>query len=98
MPLRKQWLVPAACIGAPPLVVALTLLLAPDPRAAEAGTLQARTRDYVGASTCRGCHPDHFASWRRTYHATMTQLPDRATVLGRFDNFPVNDTGDTETP
>jgi predicted CXXCH cytochrome family protein len=98
MSVPKRWLIPAVCIGAPPLVVALVLRLAPDPRAAEAGPLQGRDRDYVGATACRGCHPDHFASWRRTYHSTMTQLPDSASVLGRFDGNPVTLYGATAKP
>lgn len=28
---------------------------------------------HVGSATCRGCHPDQAASWRRTFHRTMTQ-------------------------
>jgi predicted CXXCH cytochrome family protein len=91
-------LVPAACIGAPPLAVALVLALGPDPRAAEAGPLQGRRGGYIGASACQGCHPDHFASWKRTHHATMTQLPDRSSVLGRFDGTPVTAYGNTAKP
>ena len=98
MRFRKQWLIAALCIGAPPVVVAAVLWLGPDPRGAEAGALQGRDNDYVGASSCRGCHPDHFTSWRRTYHATMTQLPDRGSVLGRFDGAAVTAYGATATP
>lgn len=29
--------------------------------------------EHVGSGTCRGCHPDQAASWRRTFHRTMTQ-------------------------
>jgi hypothetical protein len=28
---------------------------------------------FAGASECGRCHPDHVASWRRTFHRTMTQ-------------------------
>jgi predicted CXXCH cytochrome family protein len=32
---------------------------------------------YAGSASCRGCHPSEYASWRASYHRTMTQ---RATV------------------
>jgi hypothetical protein len=28
---------------------------------------------FAGSAACRRCHPDHVASWRRTFHRTMTQ-------------------------
>jgi hypothetical protein len=40
---------------------------------------------YVGSNACRSCHPDHSASFRRTYHRTMTQDASESSVLGRFD-------------
>ncbi len=96
---RATWLIALACLGTVPLVVILVLLFGPDPRAAEAGLpLYARDADYVGASTCRSCHPNQFSSWRRTYHSTMTQLPSRASVLGSFDGSAVAAFGATATP
>ena len=41
---------------------------------------------YVGSAACKGCHPDHTASWYRTFHRTMTQVATSASVLGNFDN------------
>jgi predicted CXXCH cytochrome family protein len=88
-----------ACLVAAPLAVGLALATGHDVRRAEAARpLFARGDDYVGASACRACHPDHHASWRRTYHASMTQLPERATVRGRFDGTPVTAFGATATP
>jgi hypothetical protein len=40
---------------------------------------------YIGSQACRGCHPDHYESFHRTYHRTMTQDATPASVLGRFD-------------
>jgi predicted CXXCH cytochrome family protein len=98
-PLAARLAVPLACLGAAPLLVALALLVGHDPRRAEAALpLHARDQDYVGASACRTCHPDKFASWRRTYHSTMTQLPSATAVLGRFDGAPVTLFGATATP
>ena len=28
---------------------------------------------YAGSAACGACHPEHAASWRRTFHRTMTQ-------------------------
>ena len=39
---------------------------------------------YVQSKPCVMCHPDHDASWRRTFHRTMTQLPTPLSVLGDF--------------
>jgi hypothetical protein len=87
------------CLAAGPLAVAMALATGHDVRRAEAARpLFARGEDYVGASACRACHPDHHASWRRTYHASMTQLPDRTTVRGHFDGAPVTAFGATATP
>jgi len=88
-----------ACFAAAPLAAGIALAAGHDVRRAEvARPLFARADDYVGASACRACHPDHHASWRRTYHASMTQLPDRATVRGRFDGAAVTAFGATATP
>lgn len=40
---------------------------------------------FAGSDTCRSCHPDHTASFRRTFHRTMTQEATATRVLGRFD-------------
>src|SRR5580765_4193346 len=83
---RRAWPIVVACVAVAPVAAAVVLLVGHDVRRAEAARpLFARDRDYVGASACRACHPDRYASWRRTYHASMTQLPDEHTVRGRFD-------------
>jgi len=92
-------LVVTACLAAGPVAAGLALVTGHDARRAAAATaLVVRDQDYTGESSCRGCHPDHHASWRRTYHASMTQLPDRRTVRGRFDGAPVTLFGATATP
>jgi predicted CXXCH cytochrome family protein len=98
-PSRGARLLPLACLGVAPVAVAIVLALGHDPRRAEASLpLRGRDADYAGATACRACHPDHFASWRRTYHSTMTQLPSPTAVLGRFDGQPVTLFGATATP
>ena len=39
---------------------------------------------YVGSAECRRCHADHYASWHRTFHRTMTQQARPHAVLGDF--------------
>lgn len=75
-----------ALLLAAPVAVAAALALAADPAAIEAERpLVSRANGYVGSESCRVCHPDQHASWKRTYHRSMTQLPTRDAVLGRFD-------------
>jgi hypothetical protein len=96
---RRAGLLVTVCLVAGPVAAGIALGTGHDVRRAEAARpLFARDSDYVGASACAACHPDHHASWRRTYHASMTQLPDRATVRGRFDGAPVTTFGATATP
>jgi predicted CXXCH cytochrome family protein len=40
---------------------------------------------FVGSNSCLSCHADHHASWKRTYHRTMTQEASAQSVQGRFD-------------
>jgi len=95
---RAARYVPGACLALVPAVVFATLLAAHDPVRAEATRpLRDRSRDYVGAAACKRCHEDHFASWRRTYHASMTTLPSAETVLGEFDGRTVSAYGASAT-
>ena len=48
---------------------------------------------FVGSKTCLSCHADHHASWKRTYHRTMTQEASRQSVQGRFDGVTVRSWG-----
>ncbi|HEU4419466.1 MAG TPA: cytochrome c3 family protein, partial [Planctomycetota bacterium] len=74
------------CLLAAPAFVAMALHWGHDPVAAEAqAPLIHREQGYAGSAACAACHPDHHASWRRTFHATMTQLASPATVQGAFD-------------
>ncbi len=44
-----------------------------------------REAGWRGSTTCVSCHPDHHASWQRTFHRTMTQEATHDSVLGVFD-------------
>ncbi len=42
---------------------------------------------YVGSAACRRCHEEHYRSWHRTFHRTMTQdasARNPGAVLGDF--------------
>lgn len=39
---------------------------------------------YATSGECRRCHEDHYASWHRTFHRTMTAEATEASVLGDF--------------
>ncbi|MCA9689722.1 MAG: hypothetical protein KC636_08930, partial [Myxococcales bacterium] len=41
--------------------------------------------EYAGSDRCAACHPGEYASWRRSYHRTMTQLATPDVALGPFD-------------
>jgi predicted CXXCH cytochrome family protein len=40
----------------------------------------------VTSTTCAKCHPDHYASWYRTYHRSMTREATPENVKGDFQN------------
>ena len=46
---------------------------------------EARPGGYVRSDNCQSCHPGPYASWHRSFHRTMTQLPSREAVRGKFD-------------
>jgi hypothetical protein len=40
---------------------------------------------YVSSDTCQSCHPAEYASWRKSYHRTMTQIVTPETMLANWD-------------
>jgi predicted CXXCH cytochrome family protein len=52
----------------------------------DAGPADWSTVRSVRSDGCAKCHADHFASWKRTYHRTMTRDATPAFVKGDFDN------------
>jgi predicted CXXCH cytochrome family protein len=42
------------------------------------------SRGYVSSDGCGACHPSQYASWRRSYHRTMTQPATATAVLAPF--------------
>ncbi|MCB9869336.1 MAG: hypothetical protein H6837_05730 [Planctomycetes bacterium] len=88
-----------ATMLAGPLAVLGALSVAEDPGAIGARKPLVHREDrFAGAASCLPCHPDHHASWQRTWHATMTRRPGPATVRGAFDGRPVRFFGDFARP
>jgi hypothetical protein len=53
------------------------------------------TLGYVSSSACLGCHPGEHASFRRTFHRTMTQVASPETVRAPLDGRPLDLDGRT---
>src|SRR4051794_37248547 len=58
----------------------------------------ATTRDlhgggYAGSGACRRCHPEHDASWSRTFHRTMTTEATAANIRGDFSGATLRHAG-----
>ncbi len=52
-----------------------------------------RDGGYVSSERCAACHADQHASWKTTYHRTMTQLALPGNVIGAFDGQTVSSNG-----
>ncbi|HEY7376530.1 MAG TPA: multiheme c-type cytochrome, partial [Polyangia bacterium] len=48
---------------------------------------------YVGSMACRRCHQDHYRSWARTFHRTMTTNATATTVRGDFSGATLRHAG-----
>lgn len=63
-------------------------------RASRAQLIQKNPREnregYVRSDTCQACHPAQYASWRHSFHRTMTQHATPESVRGNFDGTKLN--------
>jgi hypothetical protein len=50
---------------------------------------------FVGSAACRRCHADHYRTWYRTFHRTMTTEATPATVAGDFSGATMRHAGVT---
>ena len=57
----------------------------PDDPASAARPLESREGEYVSSDACRSCHPAEYASWRHSYHRSMTQVVTPETMLADWD-------------
>ncbi|MCA9618608.1 MAG: hypothetical protein KC731_06295, partial [Myxococcales bacterium] len=79
--LAAIWLFGPALVFAASALVGVGLTLADDDAW---GPVERRGAAVVRSETCARCHPDEHASWRRTYHRTMTQEAVGDAVLAPF--------------
>ena len=82
MPVRAKARLVAVCI----FLVAGAIAAAASIRRDLATPVDLAPVDYVQSETCRRCHEEHYQSWRRTFHRTMTQEAGPEAVLGDFEN------------
>lgn len=64
----------------------------------EAEDFVQRESAWATSTRCQTCHQDHYATWHRTYHRTMTQEASATSVAGRFDGRPVTQWGVSVRP
>jgi predicted CXXCH cytochrome family protein len=50
-------------------------------------------RGFAGAEACRECHAENHASWRNSYHSTMTQTASEESVIPSFDDVTLEGRG-----
>lgn len=50
---------------------------------------------FARSETCRSCHPEHYASWHRSFHRTMTQRATPEAVHGNFNDVDLKWNNDT---
>jgi predicted CXXCH cytochrome family protein len=74
-----------AIVGAALVVIAALVAIAWQTHAILNTPVAFAAVDYAGSAVCADCHDDRHASWRRTFHRTMTQAATADSVRGRFD-------------
>jgi predicted CXXCH cytochrome family protein len=91
------WSVSLGC-GALVAVLASVLLARAERRALSADLASPRDLHggaYAGSAACRRCHPDHYQSWARTFHRSMTEEASPASVRGDFSGATLRNAGVT---
>jgi formate-dependent nitrite reductase cytochrome c552 subunit len=52
--------------------------------------IQNPSSGYTSSDSCQACHPGQFASWRASYHRTMTQIATPESIVADFDRVTVS--------
>jgi hypothetical protein len=52
--------------------------------------IQVPSDGYVSSEKCQACHPREYATWRESYHRTMTQVATPESVVAEFDRVRVD--------
>ena len=66
--------------------VALAARNSPGEAAVLGRPIQTSANGYVSSRTCRTCHAANYASWRASYHRSMTQVVSPESVVANFDD------------
>ena len=66
------------------VAVGLTVAAVASVRTDLATPVDVAASTYVQSETCQRCHEENYASWRRTFHRTMTQEATPEAVVGDF--------------
>jgi hypothetical protein len=53
--------------------------------------IQVAEEGYASSDTCKACHPREYATWRQSYHRTMTQVARPESIVSDFDRIQVNE-------
>lgn len=61
----------------------------------EALPVQGAETDFASSDSCQSCHPDEYASWKSTFHRTMTQAASPETIRAPFDGVTLSSRGRT---
>ncbi|MGE3844958.1 MAG: multiheme c-type cytochrome [Vicinamibacterales bacterium] len=51
----------------------------------DARPVQLREDGYISSQACQSCHPNEYATWRASYHRSMTQVATPETVKAHWD-------------
>jgi len=66
-------------------ILLLLLARAPQGDAGPARSMVLHDEGYVGSEACADCHATNHASWKASFHRTMTQAPSGAAVQAPFE-------------
>lgn len=92
--IRPRAIVPVAALAAAAAVLGAAIAAALDPVIPEAEIehrpIEVAGDGYVSSETCRACHPAQYATWRGSFHRTMTQIATPASVRADFDGVVVD--------
>ena len=90
---RLRTLAPALALLSVAAALGVASAVSLEPVAPEAAVeyrpIEVAEDGYVSSETCRACHPSQYATWRGSFHRTMTQAATPESVRADFDGVVV---------
>ena len=90
---RLRTLAPAVALLSAAAALGVASAVSLEPVAPEAAVeyrpIEVAEDGYVSSETCRACHPSQYATWRGSFHRTMTQVATPESVRADFDGVVV---------